>query len=288
MSALGAAATAPLRRRVRQRVDGWRAIDWICLAAIVVLAAMAVLGPLIAPHDPNALNVIEANAGPSLSHPLGTDAVGRDLLSRLIDGARASLIGPLAVSALATGAGTVLGLAAGWRGGWFDQAVTAVANAALAFPGLLLAILSVAVFGRGLTAPVVALAVAYTPYCTRVVRAAALRERRLLYVEALRAQGFSALSINLRHVLPALMPIVVAQATVGIGYAMVDLAAVSFLGLGIQPPAADWGSMVAGGQTLILQGHPMQSLSAGALIVIAVMAVTILGERTASRAEAGR
>jgi peptide/nickel transport system permease protein len=151
-----------------------------------------------------------------------------------------------------------------------------------------LAILAVAVFGVGLGAPIVAIAIAYVPYIARLVRGAGLRERRLPYVEAATVQGLGGWYICRRHLLPNLMPLVIAQATISFGYAMVDLAAISFLGLGVQPPTADWGAMVAEGQASILRGYPQEALFSGTLIVLAVMAFLILGERITARSERGR
>jgi peptide/nickel transport system permease protein len=263
-------------------------VGWICAGIIVFLALVALLAPVIAPQDPNAVDVAHPFAGPSAAHLFGTDAVGRDILSRLMVGARTSLLGPLLVVLLANVAGTIVGLLAAWVGGWLDQLVSRVVDAMFAIPGLLLAILAVAVFGRGLTAPVIALSIAYVPYAARVARGAALRELALPYVEALRIQGFSATAISLRHVVPNLMPLLVAQSTVGFGYAMVDLAAVSFLGLGVQPPTPDWGAMVASGQSSVIRGHPEESIIAGVTIVVAVTAFNLLGERLARRTGTGR
>jgi energy-coupling factor transporter ATP-binding protein EcfA2 len=159
--------------------------------------------------------------------------------------------------------------------------VSRILDILFAFPGILLAILAIALFGAGLPSAVVALAVAHMPYIARVTRAAAILERGLPYVAALRVHGFSAIQICTRHLLRNLAPLITAQATVSFGYVMVDLAAISFLGLGVQPPSADWGVMVASGEPSILEGHPQQSLCAGILIVITVCAFTILGERLA-------
>jgi peptide/nickel transport system permease protein len=162
-----------------------------------------------------------------------------------------------------------------------DATVSRFLDMLFAFPGVLLAILAIAMFGAGLPAAIVALGLAHLPYIARVTRAAALRERELPYVDALRVHGFSSFEICWRHLLPNLAPLIIAQATVSFGYVMVDLAAISFLGLGVQPPSADWGVMVASGEPAILAGHPQQSLYAGILIVITVCAFTILGERLA-------
>jgi peptide/nickel transport system permease protein len=157
--------------------------------------------------------------------------------------------------------------------------ISSALNILFAFPAILLAVLATAVFGAGLTAAALALAVAYTPYVARVLRGAALRERNRPYVAALEVQGASATAICLRHLLPNLGSLIVAQATILFGYAMVDLAAISFLGLGVQPPAANWGVMIAENQQGIPQGYPLPALVAGSAIVLVVIAVNLLGER---------
>ena len=154
-----------------------------------------------------------------------------------------------------------------------------------AIPGLVLAVLAVAMFGKGLTAPVIALSIAYIPVVARLTQTSASRELGRPYIAALRVQGVSGAAICFRHLVPALIPVVAAQATVGFGYAMLDLAAISFLGLGEQPPAADWGAMIAGGQAAILSGAPEQSLFPAVLIVVTVLAVGIVGARVTTWSE---
>lgn len=277
---------------LRARVRGLPRVGSPGAVALGVLLGMlgvvAVLGPAIAPAGPNDADLSAAFQGPSAAHLLGTDGSGRDLLSRLIVGSRTALIGPLVITLLATAVGTLLALVSAWRGGWVDTVVSRVLDAIFAFPGLVLAILAVAVFGTGLTAPIVALVISYVPYIARVVRSAALRERNIPYVAALTVQGLPAWVICVRHLLPNIRTVLLAQATLMFGYAMVDLAAISFLGLGVQPPQADWGLMVAEGQASVLRGYPQQSLYAGALIVIVVIAITLLGERWGSRTLEGR
>ncbi|WIM94115.1 ABC transporter permease [Actinoplanes oblitus] len=244
---------------------------------------IAILAPWLTPHDPNAVDPLNAYAGFSGEHPLGTDDLGRDLLSRLIAGTRASLAGPLVVVLAAGAAGTLLAVSAAWFGGWFDAAVSRLLDILFAFPGLVLAITVAAIFGTGFAAPVVALSLAFVPMIARVMRAAALRERNLPYIEALRVHGFSGWHICLRHLLPNLAPLLIAQAAIGFGYAMIDLASISFLGLGRQPPAADWGLMIANGQPSILAGFPQQSVAAAVAVVLTVVAFTVLAERLAAR-----
>ncbi|MGI9005472.1 MAG: ABC transporter permease [Streptosporangiaceae bacterium] len=251
--------------------------------ALLVLAALA--APLIAPYPPDQGNILSANAPASAAHLLGTDAVGRDIVSRLIYGARLSLLGPALIIVFATTAGVALAISAVWIGGWYDLVVGRILDLLFAIPGLLVAIIAVAVLGTGLTAPVLALSLAYTPYIARVLRSVALRERQLPYIENCQLVGFSGWAICLRHLLPNVMPLIRAQATLAFGSALVDLAAISYLGLGVQPPTPEWGIMVSDGQSALLNGYPLESISAGLLIVIVVVLVNLLGERFAARAE---
>ena len=225
----------------------------------------------------------KAYQGPSASYLLGTDSLGRDLLSRLIYGARLSLAGPALVVLIATILGTGLALLTAWMGGWTDRVISRVFDIIFAFPGIILAVLAVALFGSGLAAPVAALSIAYLPYDARVLRSVALRERALTYISACYVAGLPTRTIVLRHLLPNLLPFIFVQCTLSLGYALVDLAAVSYLGLGVAPPAAEWGLMVANGQASILTGHPQESLFAGVLIVLTVVAFNMLGDRLATR-----
>jgi peptide/nickel transport system permease protein len=184
--------------------------------------------------------------------------------------------------------GTVLAISSAWRKGAYDTVVSSGLDVLFAFPAILLAILAATVFGAGLMAAVLALAIAYTPYVARVLRGAALRERSQQYVDALSVQGLSAFSICMRHLIPNMAPLIVAQATILFGYAMVDLAAISFLGLGVQPPNPDWGVMVSENQSGLIQGYPVAALSAGLCIVIVVVAFNVLGERLYEQAQRER
>ncbi|MFF7284367.1 ABC transporter permease [Streptomyces griseorubiginosus] len=246
---------------------------------------VAVAAPLLAPYDPGQTDILAAAQGPSSQHWFGTDSVGRDIFSRVLYGARLSLLGPMLVVIIATTVGTALAIAAVWFGGWFDRVLTRVFDIAFAFPPLLLAVLSVVLFGPGLTAPVAALAVAYTPYIARVVRSAALRERHLPYIESCTLAGLSGPRICARHILPNVLALVRAQAVTSLGTSLVDLGAISFIGLGIQPPSAEWGLMVSDGRTALLNGSPQESLAAGFMIIITVVSFNMLGERLAERAE---
>src|SRR6266567_1817142 len=259
-------------------------------SAGVILAAtvVAVAGPVLAPFNPTLPNLALAFVGPTGAHIFGFDYEGRDVLSRLLAGAQSSMLGPLAVVVGALIAGTLLAVIAAWRRGLVDAVISSGLDILFAFPGILLAVLAAAVFGAGLPSAVISLAIAYMPYVARVLRGAALKERSQPYVAALEVQGASATSICLRHIVPNVMPLIVAQATILFGYAMVDLAAISFLGLGVQPPAANWGVMISENQVGIPQGYPLPALAAGGCIVAVVIAFNVLGERLFEQAQGAR
>ncbi len=186
---------------------------------------------------------------------------------------------------LSTVLGSAIALTAAWRGGALDTVVARVVDAMFAFPGLLLAILAVSMFGQGLVAAAIALSISYTPYVARIVRSAAIQECSLPYISALEAQGFRSTRIVLRHVLPNLRGIVTAAASLSFGYALIDLAALSFIGLGVEPPSPDWGVMVSDGIPGVLSGQPQESLYAALLIVVVVGAANLLGDRLAAAKE---
>lgn len=273
-------ATAGRRGRRRPRLG---LTAWISVAIVVTAVAMAVLGPVLRPFDPDATDLSYANVGPHGGHLLGFDHAGRDLLSRLLVGARTTVIGAAFVSIVAVGVGAALAISSAWIGGRFDTVVSAVLDVLFAFPGILLAVLSASVFGAGLLSAGLALSVAYAPYLARVLRGAALKERAMAYIAAAEVQGFSVWQLALRQLLPNISGLIVAQGTIFFGFAMVDLAAISFLGLGIQTPQSDWGVMVSEGKTPLLQGYPLESLSAVVCIIAVVSAVTFLGERLQER-----
>jgi peptide/nickel transport system permease protein len=256
------------------------------VAALVVIAGLglvALLAPVLPVADPTDLDLAGAFAPPSPDHPFGTDSNGRDILALLVWGSRSALLGPLMVTVVATAVGVALAVAASWRGGWLDGVVSRVFDVVFAFPGILLALLVAAVLGAGFVAAVAALSVAYVPYIGRVTRSAALQQVREPYVAALSVQGQSPVAICARHLVPNLSALIVAQATVTFGYALVDLAALSYLGLGADQATPDWGVIVAAGQSDILGGYPQQSLYAGVLIVVAVAAFAVVGERITER-----
>ncbi len=282
MNGSRAAALLPARGRLRIGDPVTALLVALCVGFVLV----AILAPVIAPYSPNKTDILNASAPPTAAHWVGTDDTGRDILSRLIFGFRLSLLGPAIVIAISSTLAIALSLSAVWIGGRFDRFVARVVNLLFAFPALLLAILCVAIFGSGIVAPSIALAIGFTPYMARVIRSVALRERRLPYIEACEVAGMSGWRICLRHLLPNILPIIRAHLTISFGSALIDLAAISYLGLGVQPPHAEWGLMVATGQSSLLAGRPWESLSACALILVVVITVNLLGERMTRQAEA--
>lgn len=275
-----------LRRRPglrRLRVFGQGPLFTAAVLLLAVLVAVAVFAPLLAPYDPDALDLQATLAGSGTDHLLGADQSGRDVLSRLLYGARSGLLGPLVVVALSTLLGILVGVAAAWRGGWVDAVLSRSMDLVFSFPGLLVAIMFVAVTGPGMTAPVIAMAVAYTPYVGRLVRSIARQEKARPYIESYLVQGWSGWTICVRHLLPNIAPTVLAQSAINFGYALMDLAALSFLGFGVQPPTADWGAMINEGEGALLQGAMLPALAPSVCIVLAVVAFSIVGEGIADR-----
>ncbi|GAA3376861.1 ABC transporter permease [Streptomyces sannanensis] len=281
-----ATTVTPLQRRPglrRLRALGQGPLFLAAVLLLVTLVAIAVFAPLLAPYDPEALDLSASLVGTSGNHLLGTDQSGRDILSRLLYGARTGLLGPLLVVALSTVLGILLGGVAAWRGGWADALLSRSMDLVFAIPGLLLAIMLVAVVGPGMTAPVIAMAIAYAPYVGRLVRGIARQEKARPYIESYLVQGWSGWTICVRHLLPNIIPTVLAQSAMNFGYALMDLAALSFLGFGVQPPTADWGAMINEGQSALQQSAMLPALAPSVCIVLAVVAFSIVGEGLADR-----
>ncbi|MGW1765713.1 ABC transporter permease [Streptomyces sp. NPDC002073] len=267
----------------RLRALGGGPLQRICLVLLGLFVLVALFAPWLAPQDPTFGELGETLSPPSAAHWLGTDQGGHDTFSALIEGARTSLAGPLAVVLFSTLAGIAVGLLAAWRGGWADTLINRILDIVFAFPALLLAILAVAVFGKGMTAPVLAMAIAYMPYTARLVRGLAAQEKARPYIAAYRVQGHSGPYVAVRRLLPNIGPTVLAQSTVNFGYVLLDLAALSFLGLGVQPPTPDWGAMINQGQAAVLEGRPLSAIAPAMAIVLVVVAFNVVGESLGDR-----
>ena len=248
------------------------------LVLVVVLGAAAALAPLLAPHDPNLIDTARRLARPlTPGHPLGTDEFGRDLLSRLLYGARTSLVVGLAATALAAVAGSGFGLLAGFVGRWVDQLVMRSIDTLMAFPYFLLAIAIIATLGPGLINGMVAVAIVNIPFYGRIVRATVLAVKQTEYVEAARALGVSELRLSLTHVLRNCLAPVIVAVTLNVGGMITALAGLSFLGLGVQPPTSDWGSMLSSSRQYMNVAPHVAALP-GLAIFLAVLGFNLLGD----------
>ncbi len=262
----------------------WRRIladrrAWFGLSVIVLLVLAAIAAPLIGRYDPVRIDLMNALLPPSSTHWLGTDAQGRDVWSRLVHGARVSLWVGLASQGVALSIGIVLGLLAGYRGRWTDEVIMRLADVTLAFPSLLLLIAMAAAFEPSLTVVCVVIGVVGWAGMARLVRGQTLVVRELEFVQAMRAIGARDSRILARHILPNVIAPVVIAGTLGIAGAIMAEAALSFLGLGVQPPTPSWGAMIADGRDLSqLRGAPWTSLSPGLAIGFAGLGFNLLGD----------
>ena len=245
---------------------------------IVAVAALAALvGPSLAPFDPAAQELPLRLTGPTWLHPFGLDELGRDILARVLAGARISFLIGLVVVGVSASVGTALGAVAGYFGGVADDVVSRAIDVLLAFPGLLLAIALVAVLGPSFANVLFALAVIGWVGYARLVRGQVLRVREFEYVQAARAMGAGTLRVLWQHVVPAALPAVVVQATLGMAGAIIGEASLSFLGLGVQPPTPSWGTMLSGGRAHLLDA-PHLTIFPGLAIAILVLGFNFVGD----------
>jgi peptide/nickel transport system permease protein len=252
------------------------------IVLITVLAAVA--GPFLSPYESSAQELARRLEAPSLAHPLGLDELGRDILARLLEGARISLLVGLAVVSVSSTVGMLFGSIAGYFGGRIDDLISRVIDVLMAFPGILLAIALVAVLGPSLTNVVLALSVIGWVGYARLVRGQALRAREFEFVQAARACGASSARIVLRHILPTAFPSVVVQATLGMAGAIIAEAALSFLGLGVQPPTPSWGTMLDAGRAHLFDA-PHLTVFPGLAIALLVLGFNFLGDGLRDRVD---
>ncbi|GHG30615.1 ABC transporter permease subunit [Paracoccus aerius] len=253
------------------------------LVIFVLLVLTAILAPVLAPHDPTTqyrdafLLPPVWQEGGRAEFLLGTDAVGRDMLSRLIFGAQYSLFIGIVVVAIALVGGVIIGLIAGFFGGWVDSVIMRVMDVILAFPSLLLALVLVAVLGPGLTNAMIAIAIVYQPHFARLTRAAVMGEMRREYVTAARVAGAGNLRLMFKTILPNCLGPLIVQATLSFSSAVLDSAALGFLGMGAQPPAPEWGTMLAEAREFILRAWWVVTLP-GLAILVSVLAINMMGD----------
>lgn len=244
-------------------------VGLLCLAAVVPEGTLL--------PDPNAVAVEQRLRPPSLAHPFGTDALGRDVLARVVRGARVSLLVGLIAVGIAVSLGTTVGLLAGYLGGWTEACLMRFVDMMLAFPTFFLILTVVAFLEPSLRNMMIVIGLTSWMSTARLVRGEVLRLRELDYVAAARAMGASAAWVLRRHVLPGIMPNVLVAASLGLAWAMLTEAGLSFIGLGVQPPTPSWGNMLADGRAYLLSAWWLTAFP-GAAIVVAVLGFSVLGE----------
>jgi peptide/nickel transport system permease protein len=248
-----AAVAQPLPRSRRQRLQRQYALAAIGAGIVLVWIFVALLAPILAPYAPNAVSVATRLLPPSAIHWLGTDELGRDVLSRLIYGARISLIAGIVVVALGALIGTLLGGIAAYAGGLVEEAIMRLTDLVLCFPPIILALAIGAALGVGTTNTIIAMLVVWWPKFARLARSLVLQQRSLEYVEAALIAGFGPGRILLRHIIPNSIGPLIVLVTLDVGNAIIIFAGLSFLGLGVVPPTAEWGSMISEGRELVAQ-----------------------------------
>ena len=275
---LDSAEQALDRQRQAQR---WRYIlrDKKALFGLIVLTVLvlaAVTAPIVAPYDPNAMD-FDMIGEPSWAHPLGTDDLGRDLLSRLIYGTRISLFVGISTVAISLAIGIVLGVVGGYYGGWFDAIIMRYIDLQWAFPNFIIAVYLVAVFGTGLSNVIVAISLAFIDDFARIARGMVLTIREEQYVDAARTVGASDSRIMWRHILPNAMAPIIVQATVSVSYAILAEAGLSFLGLGVESSTPTWGLILADARSFISRAWWL-GFYPGLFIMVTVLSVNFLGD----------
>jgi peptide/nickel transport system permease protein len=259
-------------------VLGENPVTGFAFALLLVFALCGVLGPSVAPHDPLASDTAEALTGPSAAHWFGTDQLGRDIFSRVVVATRLDLGIATTSVALAFGIGTLLGLAGGYCGGWVDRIVGRVVDTIMAFPLFVLAMGIVAALGNSVANIVYATAIINLPIYARLARAEANIRRDAGFVEAARLCGNGEARIVLAQLLPNIMPLMVVQVSLTLGYAILNAAGLSFIGLGVRPPTAEWGIMVAEGASFIVSGEWWVALFPGLVLMAAVFCFNLMGD----------
>ncbi len=247
----------------------------LVLVALAVLAAAA--GPLVAPYSPEEFHITARFQGPSAAYWLGTDQFGRDLLSRILLGARPTLLLAVVATLLGTGAGALIGTLSAFLGGRADEAIMRTVDAVMAIPGLLLALLIVTALGANAANALIAIGVAFAPGMARITRSVALTVRKQDYVNAAIARGESSGFIVLREMLPNVVAPIVVETTIRIAFSVMLLATLSFLGLGAQPPTPEWGAMAADGRNYLRRAWWVSTFP-GLAVMITVLAINLLGD----------
>ena len=265
------------RPRAARRFGASHAIVTLAASVLAFLVFMAIFAGWVAPYDPLKQNLIEALQMPSYKHWLGTDVLGRDVLSRLIYGCRIAVIAAAEATTIAILLGVPLGLFIGYRGGWWDWAVMRVVEAVVSIPGIMVAIVIIAILGAGLHKAMIALGILYSTSFLRLARGVVLAEREEVYVRSARVIGASDGRILLRHIVPNIAPPLIVQVTLTVGAVLLSEAGLSFIGLGVQPPHASWGTML-NSAAAFMDLNWFLAIPPGVAIILTVLAVNLLGD----------
>ena len=247
------------------------------LTLAIILLLIAIFSKYLCPYDPYVQDLLQAKKPPSFAHPFGTDRYGRDLLSRVIAGSTISIFSTLILVAVVTVTGTVIGIICGWKGGKTDTILMRISDVFLAFPGLVFALAVAGVLGGGIQNAIIALAAISWPKFARLARSLTMAQKDAPYIMAAKLSGSSTAKIIIRHLLPNMAGSILVTAVLDIGTMMMELAGLSFLGLGVKPPMAEWGSMINDGRSM-LQICPRMVLAPGIAIFITVMIFNLLGD----------
>lgn len=247
------------------------------LVLLAILLVVTIFADKIVPYDPYEQDLSQSMQAPSAQHLMGTDRYGRDMFSRVIVGAQTSIASTLVLVVIISVFGTVVGTICGYYGGWVDNVVMRISDICLAFPGLVFALAVAALLGGGVSNAVIALAVISWPKYSRVARSQTLALKSSPFISAARLSGDTSMQIILRHILPNSLGPIMVTAMLDIGTMMMELAGLSFLGLGAQPPTAEWGNMMSGGRSM-LQTYPWLVLSPGLAIFVTVVLFNLLGD----------
>lgn len=270
-------AAARARLPLARRLSGG-----LLIAFVALLAALALLGGTLAPQDPNAVHLSEALQGPSWAHPMGTDKLGRDYFSRMLTGARTTLGTGILIALIATVGGSLIGFTAGWVGGRVDGALMRVLDVVMVFPGILLALIGVAVLGPSTSTAVIAVGLTMIVPVARVARATMLKLREEPLVESARMAGAGDVAVVFAHLVPnALVPIIV-QGSLIAADAILIVAGLGYLGVGAQPPTAEWGVMLSESQSALSTGLHL-AIFPGVAILVAALAFNLVGDRFGGR-----
>lgn len=262
-------------QKIKKNTVKGRLIFFLVLAVILLL--VTIFADRIVPYDPYAQDLSKSMMPPSSEHLMGTDRYGRDMFSRVIVGAQVSIFSTLALVGVISVFGTIVGTLCGYYGGAVDSIVMRISDVCLAFPGLVFALAIAALLGGGVGNAVIALAVISWPKYARVARSQTLALKNVPFVLAARLSGCTSLQMILRHILPNILGPILVTAMLDIGTMMMELAGLSFLGLGAQPPTAEWGNMMSGGRSM-LQTYPWLVLSPGLAIFVTVVIFNLLGD----------